>query len=280
MTRWWTRLQKARFWVRVPVKAGLFAAVVFIVLFPYPRMFWRHVQHLRHLDRLTDPSDPALGPVRQEFDAYLQSAGTQPAESRQLRGEVERFVYHRVPYAWDWDNWGVADYIPTVGEIVAKGREDCDGRAVLAVALLRSYGVQAELAADPRHVWVRTPDGDCMHPLGPPVFEQGPAGMSVRWRGLINVAPLAFGVSVFPLSRELIVLLAAWLLLLPPKIPLGAALVIALLMIEALLLCRAAGMDPVAPRHGTLAWACLHLLVAAWLLVRYRPRNRFESNRR
>ena len=272
MTGWWARLQRARFHVRIPIKLGIFAVVVFLTLFPYPRVFWRHIQHLRHLNTLIDPSDPALAGLRREFEASWRSTGVPAADSARLRSEVERFVYHRVPYAWDWDNWGVADYIPTVGEIVAQGREDCDGRAVLAAALLRSYGVEAELAADPRHVWVRTPEGECMHPLGPAVFEQGPAGVSVRWGRLVDVAPAAFGVSVFPLGRELLVLATAWLLLLPPRIPRGAALGAAFLMIEALVLCRAAGANPLAPRNGTLAWAALHLLAAGGLLLRYRPR--------
>lgn len=270
MRKAWRKLQRARFWIRIPVKAGLFAAITFAVLFPHPVLFARHIQHLRHIDALTDPRDPATESVSREFDAYLSREHVDAQDTAALLRAVERFVYARVPYAYDWDNWGLADYLPSVSDILAQGREDCDGRAVLAVALLRGRGIQAELVGDPRHVWVRTPQGEAMNPLGPAVFSHDSAGTHVRWAELIDIGPFAFGVSVFPISRELIILLTVWLLILPLSMPRGAAMILGWLLLEALVILRVAGANPVAPHYGGIAWSGLHLLAAGWFVLRFR----------
>ena len=57
--------------------------------------------------------------------------GIDISEPHALVRGVEKFVYGHVPYAWDWDTWGVADYLPSVAEVRRMGREDCDGRAVV-----------------------------------------------------------------------------------------------------------------------------------------------------
>jgi hypothetical protein len=266
------KLNQRKWFVRRPIKLAVFAAIVFLTLFPYPRVFWRHVQHLRQNQTLTDPQAPGLQPVRAELQDFALEKHLDLTSPPSLIRAVEAFVYHRVPYAWDWDNWGVADYLPSVAEVVAKGREDCDGRAVLAAALIRSFGVPAKLAADPRHVWVSTPAGDVMHPLGKPVFQQGPHGVQIHWRALLDPTPLAYGIAVFPLVRELIILLAAWGLLLSPRMSRLTAGVLLLLLVESLMMIRLAGSDPISPRYGLLVLALAQGPLIAWILLRSRPR--------
>jgi len=164
----------------------------------------------------------------------------------------------------------VADYVPTLAEVLAAGTEDCDGRAVVATALLRARGIDARLVGDPRHMWVRTPLGETMNPLGEAAFSADDQGTHLHWRQLLDLGPVAVGTSLFPLSRELIILLTAWLLLLPPAVGWKRAAIALFLLLEGLVILRLAGADPLAPNYAALRWGLLHLLPAAVVLRRNR----------
>jgi len=271
----WRRLQYAPAWLRWPAKWAIFLVVTFGVLFPNPNLLRRHIQHLRQLDSLPNPDEPTLAPVAARFDAYLTERGIDTLDAAVLLREVQKFVQHEIPYAWDWDVWGVAEYLPSLAEVIASGREDCDGRAVLAAALLRAKGIPAELVADTRHMWVRTPQGETMDPLGPPILRSESGKLKVRWSGLIDLGPPAYGISVFPLGRELIILLTAWLLLLPWRVDRRSALLALALLVQGLLLIRTAGTNPVQPWTGGILLGLLSLalpVLGLWLVrIRYQP---------
>ncbi len=259
--------------IRWPVKLALFGAVLLATLYPHPSILKRHLQHIRHVEELTEPSQPGVAELRAEFEQYaVASHARMTGNSPDLR-RIEQFVYARVPYDWDWNIWGVADYLPSVAEVIEKGREDCDGRAVVAAALIRSYGMEAKLVADTRHVWVRTPAGDVMHPLGKPAFQSDNGHIHINWRVLLNPTPLAFGVAVFPLLRELIILLTVWLLLIPPRMTRGECVLVLVMLCESLMLIRLAGINPVAPRYPGLAWAAAYWPAIGWMLWRCRARH-------
>ncbi|MCL2329906.1 MAG: hypothetical protein FWC56_01225 [Phycisphaerae bacterium] len=57
--------------------------------------------------------------------------------------------------------------------------------------------------------------GETMNPLGPTIVEAKLDGLHIDWTRLLDLGPPAFGIAVFPLIRELAILLTAWLLLLP-----------------------------------------------------------------
>ncbi len=275
MTNPFRHLQNARALARWPVKWGLFAAVTFFVLFPKPGLLLRHIRHMEQMESLPDPAEPALEPLKARFDEFLASRGIETSDPQMLLVEVNTFVRREIPYSWDWDTWGVAEYLPTLAEVIEKGREDCDGRAVLAAALLRSKGIPAELVADTRHMWVCTPVGETMDPLGPPIIQSEGGHLSVRWSGLIDLGPPAFGISVFPLGRELIILLTGWLLLLPPRVDRRSALLALGLLLQGLIIIRMAGSDPIHPRTGWILVGLASLAVPAaglWLIrLRYGP---------
>ncbi len=197
---------------RVPIKCALLAMTVLMVCFPNPRRLIRHLQHYRNPSALIEPNAKSIEPWVQELAPKLSD----DIEPREALKRVERFVYDKVPYEWDWNTWGTADYLPTVGEVVAMGKEDCDGRAVVAASLLRRFGFKAELVNDFAHVWVRTEHGDTMSPGKKPVAITTDDGVVIDWSALTQLPrAAAYGVAVFPLGRELMILVVAWLLLLP-----------------------------------------------------------------
>jgi hypothetical protein len=258
----WDYLQSRPARVRCPAKWLIFGCVAFFVLYPRPHLFLKNLHHWRSLDTLADPHAPELVPVSARFDAYLGERGFTPAESAAVLKAAERFVDREILYAWDWQVWGVADYVPTVSEVIRSGREDCDGRAVLAAALLRARGIAADLVGDPRHIWVRTQAGDAMNPLGEPVFVAGSGGLDVKWGRLLDPGPPAFGISVFPLERELILTLTLWALLLPARVTRVRAGSALLLLLLALWLLRWGGRDPVSPVLSLIAAGAGALMLA------------------
>ena len=206
-------------WIR---KTLLLALLTVGVLYPDPRLLVRHVHRWMDISALGDPTTPALDAMAAELAPHLEgveSAGDALAI-------VEQFVLEKIPYGWDWDVWGVVDYVPTVEETIEAGREDCDGRAVLAAALLRRFGYEAHIVTDLTHVWVWTPAGETMSPnetaSGHTVVEADESGSRVNPLGFVHPQALlvdmpralAYGIAVFPLWREVVLVAGAWCCLL------------------------------------------------------------------
>lgn len=206
-----TKLNQVRWYARVPLKLALFAVVVLFVCYPNPALLYKNVGRWRNPNVLINPASPALDTLHTE----IQSKMTTDLPPREALRAVEQLVIRRVPYAFDWDNWGAVDYFPTVEEIMSRGREDCDGRAIIAASLLRRLGFEAYVVADFAHAWVRTPHGDLMGPGKADAVVATPTGFKLRWKALRQLpSAFGYGVAVFPHVREIIILLAAWLMML------------------------------------------------------------------
>lgn len=247
-------------WKRMPAKLLIFLVVVIAVLFPYPRMLLRHVDHVRNMNAMIDPNAPELAGFEAEFrrfEAQREQRGrpapaarpargtrvrkdvvtpnaiaaslptsrpaSMPRRASEVQADVQAFVYEKVKYAWDWDIWGMADYMPTVSEMFAKAgddpdrqmREDCDGRAVMAASLLKRMGYDAMLMTDFGHVWVAVKEGkrqvELMGPGHVKAIVSTKAGnkINVTWDMLKNIpVAVGMGVSVFPWWREGIIFAA------------------------------------------------------------------------
>ncbi len=210
------RLMRLNSWhavARVPAKLLLFALTVVVVLFPHPVRLARHIDRWRDPNVLIQPDAPEIRALADELRPALDAGLSPPAALK----KVEARVLARLPYAWDWDTWGMADYIPTVEEALASGREDCDGRAVVAASVLRALGYKAELVTDFAHVWVKTDRGETMGPRPVKAVVATPTGPEIQKSALAAlIKASAYGVAVFPLVRELIIGAAAWLLLWRP----------------------------------------------------------------
>lgn len=204
-------LNTLRWKIRLPVKSALFGLAALVVCFPYPRLLIRHIQHWSDPSVLVDASDPALQPLIEELRPKI----TDDLTPKQVLATVQEYVRGKIEYDWDWNTWGMADYLPTVGEAIALGREDCDGQAVVAASLLSHLGYDAELVTDFAHVWVKTEVGETMGPGKRKAVIASKEGLIVTLQAIGQLPQaLGLGIAVFPFPRELILVLVMWLLLL------------------------------------------------------------------
>jgi len=270
---WWRRFHRLPIWIRLPLKSIIIVVATLVILFPRPDLMGREIARLRNPNLAIDPAHPGLAPLEQAVKSRLAGC----ADNVEVALAVEQVVFEALPYAWDWDTWWVMDYIPSVDEALRQGGEDCDGRAVVAASLLRRMGIPAELRSDLAHVWVFTPAVEVMGASSSrPAIEVTPQGVRIRsHRELARqaVSGLAFGVSVFPLVRELLLTAITLLVLLNPRVRAWRAVVAAGVMIAGLMLCRAGGdqirgNDGILPVVGAAAGALLFLAGPMLLISR------------
>jgi hypothetical protein len=282
--RLWRALNNLRWFVRLPLKLAAFLVVIVLVLYPKVWLLPRQLARLDDLNSVLDPGYPGLAPLEQRVREEL----AKPDHDNVLR-VVQQVVYQRIPYAWDWQVWGVVDYLPTVAEVFQKGHEDCDGRAVVAASLLRRMGYQAWLVSDLLHMWVATPEGETMSPTG---AEKTVVGTETGTKTIISPRlaknlerSLSYGVAVFPLARELIILAALCLLTVQPWSSVWRRVSGCLLLCLALELLRSDGQR--AALSGTACavaavWLGLVAAIAGWAVLAIRvgaPRRRSAAAR-
>jgi hypothetical protein len=268
----WTAFHARPWYLRWPVKVAVFSLVVLLTLYPKFWLLPTHVHRMRNMNSVLQPEDPGLA----EMESEVRAAVT---PGRPVLPTVEQVVYHHVPYAWDWDTWGVMDYLPTTAEVLEKGREDCDGRAVIAASLLRRMGYRANLVCDLKHVWVSCPEGQLMSPgEGDTTFVATEKGTQLKLSpGLIaNLSRgMTFGIAVFPLARELIIAAALCALLMQPRSSLARRIAGSLAVVSALLLLRQAGASAHGiATHPALVAAGVAALVCGCLLLTIRAGGR------
>ena len=126
---------------------------------------------------------------------------------------VERYVYDHIRYEYDWFNWGNLDYWPTTQEVLARKREDCDGRAVLAASILRARGFKtASVVANLQHVWVMVDNVGLMGPQADKNYRRvgGKVVLTLpQWRTWLDGSAM---INKFPSLRSLLILFAALVL--------------------------------------------------------------------
>ena len=236
----WRRFHQRGWLIRLAIKGTFFALTVVLTLYPKPWLLPTWIGRLSDMNAVLDPSHPGLEPLA----AKVRAAAPPGSAPQDLLRIVQDVVHERIAYAWDWEVWGVMDYLPTVAETLEQGREDCDGRAVVAASLLRRLGHEAWLVSDLKHTWVQTPSGETMGPgrTGKTlVSDERGTHAQVSLESLSNLARgLAFGVNVFPLTRELIILVVFCALAMHPWSPPSRRVLGCLLLAAALALFRCA----------------------------------------
>lgn len=259
-------LNKFRWYARLPIKCLLFGLATLLVCYPYPSLLAKHIKHWQDPNALIQPDAESLQPLARDLRESLPPG----LSAKKTLSHVEKFVYQRVPYEWDWNTWGMADYLPTVDEVLEKGREDCDGRAVVAASLLAGLGFKTEIVTDFTHVWVKTDKGETMGPGKTKVVVATDRGLEVNWRGFAELPrALAYGVAVFPQGRELILLLWGWFLLLSARTGVWRSAVALCFLLAGLYAVRAGGEGPVL----WLQWAGVGLLLAGVATTFFRKKQ-------
>lgn len=219
---WWRRAHQLPISARWALKLGLLALVVGLVCYPKVWLLPVWIDRMRDMNAMIDADHDGLAAIQADVQRRLAPG----ASHTQALQAVQQVIHERIPYAWDWDVWGVMDYLPTVGEVLDKGREDCDGRAVLAASVLKRMGYQTSLVSDIKHTWVVARSGDQVwETMGArstvktfTATDDGGTRVALSLESVENlVRGLAFGISVFPVERELIVLAAICLLTLHPR---------------------------------------------------------------
>lgn len=272
----WHRFHRLPAWLRMPLKVALFVVILALTLFPHPQWIPVLVERVRNLNALLDPACPALAPLESEVRAAMKPG----ANGQETLHVVEDVVYRHVPYAHDWETWGNAEYLPTVSEVFEKGREDCDGRAIVSGSLLRRLGFQADLATDMLHMWVITPAGEAMHPTSvTKTMVGGPGGTEFRpsFDALFNLfRGFAYGTAAFPLEREMILFAAIFLLTIHPRQSGWQRLAGALALLLALETLRSSGRAMAYDDSATTIARCVFgslLLPLGWLTLAVRSRT-------
>ncbi|MHC5110280.1 MAG: transglutaminase-like domain-containing protein [Planctomycetota bacterium] len=241
-------LNNLRWYKRWPVKSAVFGLTILAVCFPYPDVFYRHVRHWQDAAALIQPDAPALQPMIEELAPTMEAHKAEPAKALKA---VETYVYDKIKYDWDWNTWGTADYMPTVEEAIEKGREDCDGRAVVAASLLQHFGYESEIVTNLAHVWVKTDKGETMGPgKHQAIVAQKDGTLKVNPRALAELPnATAYGLAVFPLTRELIILGVLWWLLLRRNGGRACGIATLLLLANGLLFMRLGGESYLEPQR-------------------------------
>jgi hypothetical protein len=215
---------------RWPLKVTFLGLVVLFTLYPNPVLLTRHVRHWSDIAAMIEPDEPALLPMLAEVNRRLACEPEAWNDPPRVLEVVQDVVCSQIDYAWDWENWGCVDYLPTVAETIRRGREDCDGRAVVAASILQRLGFESSLITDGSHVWVRTSAGETMSPVptmsGRTLVTTNSAGESafdpfalLGGHALLVDWPknFAYGAAVFPVARLAIIVAAMLLCLFPPR---------------------------------------------------------------
>jgi hypothetical protein len=140
-----------KFLARTLLKSLIFGTLAAMVLNPNLRLAFKQVRHTLRPESLLQANFPSCRAINDRIDGLLaDDAGRQPEIKL-----VEKFVYRNIRYVSDYENWSNAEYWPTAEEVWTRQQEDCDGRAVLAVNILRSRGYpSAKLVVGLHHMWV------------------------------------------------------------------------------------------------------------------------------
>lgn len=214
----WRWLETQRPLKRAGWKLALLAVVVLFALYPNPVLFVRQISHYLNMESLIQPDLPAMPEINRDIDHLIATNTPVLTEFK----AVERFVYRRVPYQYDWHGWWNLDYWPTAAEVWERKREDCDGRAVLAVSILRARGhADARLVANLQHVWVAVGTNELMGPMADKNFRREGGKTIITFPALKTLLDSLAMTCKFPAWRVMLMLVTLLALVFHPAADTG-----------------------------------------------------------
>lgn len=211
----WKKTARLSFWRRLLLKISIFGVILFLVLYPRPRLFIRQLKNYFQMDALIQPDFAGLERINREIDLLLENKERTP---RQEFLTVQSYVYRHIKYAYDWETWGNIDFWPTAQQVWELRQEDCDGRAILAASILRSRGFEsARLAGNVRHIWVEVEDYELMGPDTEKTIRREGDKFVVTFPSLrMLMGSAAIYIADFPAIRHLLLFFTAMILLYHP----------------------------------------------------------------
>jgi len=224
----WRWLETQRPLKRAGLKLALLAVVVLFALYPNPVLLVRQVGHLLDMESLIQPNLPAMPEINRDIDQLL---ATNVVPLTELKA-VERFVLRRISYQYDWHGWWNLDYWPSAAEVWERQREDCDGRAVLAVSILRARGHQdARLVANLQHVWVAVGTNELMGPMADKNFRREGGKTIVTFPALKTLLDSLAMTCKFPAWRVVLMLVTLLALVFHPSADTGRFAILCAVML-------------------------------------------------
>lgn len=205
LKQFWDWLGKQPPWRRRTLKGIMLAVYTLVIFFPRPDELWRQIPRWENPDSLITTNADFLPAVNQKIDAELKPDGTKKDELK----AVEKFVYKQIRYGYDWDVWGNTDYWPTVEEVWAQKKEDCDGQAVLAACIIKSRGFgDVHIVGNLSHVWVTVGTNAVMNPQADTNFKKEGGKLKVKLPGAKTWLLTWAHINRFPAIRSLLLLVA------------------------------------------------------------------------
>ena len=202
----WEKLARRRLLARTILKFLLLGLVTLVVLYPHPVLLVKQVQHLADVESLIQPGLPAMAGINRDIDKLLPTNAPPQKEFQ----AVERYVYQKIKYQYDWYNWGNLDYWPTAAEVWERKREDCDGRAVLAASILRARGFKtARIVGNLNHVWVAVDQAELMGPQADKNFRREGDKVVLTLPAFKTLLDVLAQWSKFPVLRSLVIFFTA-----------------------------------------------------------------------
>ncbi len=136
-------------WRRWATKTFAFCLLSFFVLNPNLKRLVLQVRHTFAPESLIQTDFAGMQEINRQIDQLIARS-----PDRSEIKTIEKFVLKRIRYVSDYQTWGNMEYWPTAEEVWQNRQEDCDGRAILAVSILRSRGYpSARLAISLDHMW-------------------------------------------------------------------------------------------------------------------------------
>ncbi len=199
---------------RLSIKSAVFLLTLLFILFPNPFLLIKQIAHFNEPEQCIQTDFEGVDAALHSIDSL---AGDAP-DSAAVLAAVEQFVYDRVKYSYDWHSWGCVDYWPPAEQVFRRGVEDCDGRAILAVSLLRAHGFHsAHLVGNANHMWAAVDTFEIMGPRAEATFNNADGVTTIALPGFnALLTSLATAMTVFPGTRVLLLSLLVLLLCLHP----------------------------------------------------------------